>query len=124
MRQRIHSLMNVLKGMAEVEILATDSKESYQDNRSFYRKRLEKETNPAIRALLEADCVHLDSVQTSMASARTFCLILRQRGEGGFCSLTDDQIQKYTAQFQEPEQFTGQEPELKPRMDIFFMEGL
>lgn len=44
--------------------------------------------------------------------------------EGGFCSLTDDQIQKYTAQFQEPEQFTGQEPELKPRMDIFFMEGL
>ena len=44
--------------------------------------------------------------------------------EGGFCSLTDDQIQKYTAQFQEPEQFTGHEPELKPRMDIFFMEGL
>ena len=73
-RQRIHSLMNVLKGMAEVEILATDSKESYQDNRSFYRKRLEEETNPAIRALLEADCAHLDSVQTSMASARTFCL--------------------------------------------------
>ena len=80
-RQRIYSLMNVLKGMAEVEILAT---ESYQDNRSFYRKRLEEETNPAIRALLETDCVHLDSVQTSMASARTFCLILRQRGEGGF----------------------------------------
>ena len=78
------SNLNVLKGMAEVEILATDSKESYQDNRSFYRKRLEEETNPAIRALLEADCVHLDSVQTSMASARTFCLILRQRGEGGF----------------------------------------
>ena len=44
--------------------------------------------------------------------------------EGGFCSLTDDQIQKYTAQFQEPELFTGHEPELKPRMDIFFMEGL
>lgn len=83
-RQRIHSLMNVLKGMAEIEILATDSKESYQDNRSFYRKRLEEETNPAICALLEADCTHLDSVQTSMASARTFCLILRQRGEGGF----------------------------------------
>ena len=45
----IHSLTNVLKGMAEVEILATDSKESYQDNRSFYRKRLEEETNPASR---------------------------------------------------------------------------
>ena len=39
-------------------------------------------------------------------------------------TVTDDQIQKYTAQFQEPEQFTGHEPELKPRMDIFFMEGL
>lgn len=34
--------------------------------------------------------------------------------EGGFCSLTDDQIQKYTAQFQEPELFTGHEPELNP----------
>ena len=82
-RQRIHSLMNVLKGMAEVEILATDSKESYQDNRSFYRKRLEEETNPAIRALLEADCAHLDSVQTTMASSREFCFVLRRRKTDG-----------------------------------------
>ena len=54
-RQRIYSLMNVLKGMAEVEILATDSKESYQDNRSFYRKRLER---PEVKSLMEqCNCV-------------------------------------------------------------------
>ena len=52
-RRRITDLLNVLKGTAEVELLALDSKESFQDNRSFYRKRLEEETNPAIRALYQ-----------------------------------------------------------------------
>ena len=66
-RQRIHSLMNVLKGMSEVELLALDSKESFQDNRSFYQRRLEQETNPALRALLVHDSRHLDDVQTLMA---------------------------------------------------------
>ena len=38
---------------------------------------------------------------------------------GGFCSLTEEQIQRYTQVFQEPEQFTGQEPELKPYMELY-----
>lgn len=36
--------------------------------------------------------------------------------EGDFISLTDAQIEKYSMQFAEIEQFTGQEPELEPRM--------
>lgn len=32
-RGRVTALLSVLKGMAEVEILALDSKESFQDNR-------------------------------------------------------------------------------------------
>ena len=83
-RQRIHSLMNVLKGMSEVELLALDSKESFQDNRSFYQRRLEQETNPALQALLVQDSRHLDDVQTLMASARVFGLVLRQRQDGSF----------------------------------------
>lgn len=38
---------------------------------------------------------------------------------GGFCSLTEEQIQRYTQIFQEPEQFTGQEPELEPHMELY-----
>lgn len=49
-RGRVTALLSVLKGMAEVEMLALDSKESFQDNRLFYRQRMEQEENPAIRA--------------------------------------------------------------------------
>ena len=38
---------------------------------------------------------------------------------GSFCSLTEEQIQRYTQMFQEPEQFTGQEPELEPHIELY-----
>ena len=33
--------------------------------------------------------------------------------------LTEEQIQRYTQMFQEPEQFTGQEPELEPHIELY-----
>lgn len=65
-RAKVQELLGVLKGMAELELLALDSKESFQDNRQFYRQRLEAEDMPAIRGLLVQDRQHLDSVQTTM----------------------------------------------------------
>ena len=46
--------------------------------------------------------------------------------EGGLCSLTDEQVARYTELFREPEQFTGQEPELEPRIDFYLLrwEGI
>ena len=41
--------------------------------------------------------------------------------EGGLCSLTDEQVARYTELFREPEQFTGQEPELEPRIDLYLL---
>ena len=38
---------------------------------------------------------------------------------GSFCALTEEQVQGYTQMFQEPEQFTGQEPELEPYMELY-----
>ena len=78
-RTRVTALLNVLKTSAEVELLALDSKESFQDNRLFYRQRMEQEENSAIRALLAQDRRHLDDVQTMMASSRQFCFVLRRR---------------------------------------------
>ena len=80
-RGRVTALLSVLKGMAEVEMLALDSKESFQDNRLFYRQRMEQEENSAIRALLAQDRRHLDDVQTMMASSRQFCFVLRRAAQ-------------------------------------------
>lgn len=82
-RAKVQELLGVLKGMAELELLALDSKESFQDNRQFYRQRLEAEDMPAIRGLLVQDRQHLDSVQTTMASSREFCFVLRRRKTDG-----------------------------------------
>ena len=87
-RGRVTALLSVLKGMAEVEMLALDSKESFQDNRLFYRQRMEQEDNPAIRALLAQDRRHLDGVQTMMASSRQFCFVLRRRKTDGAINFT------------------------------------
>ena len=46
-RTRVTALLNVLKASAEMELLALDTKESYQDNRLYYRRRAEEEGNPA-----------------------------------------------------------------------------
>ena len=87
-RGRVTALLSVLKGMAEVEMLALDSKESFQDNRLFYRQRMEQEENSAIRALLAQDRRHLDDVQTMMASSRQFCFVLRRRKVDGAINFT------------------------------------
>lgn len=86
-RGRVTALLNVLKTSAEMELLALDSKESYQDNRLYYRRRAEEEGNPAIRALLAQDRRHLDDVQTMMASSRQFCFVLRRRKTDGAINL-------------------------------------
>ena len=82
-RTRVTALLNALKTSAEMELLALDSKESYQDNRLYYRRRAEEEGNPAIRTLLAQDRRHLDDVQTMMASSRQFCFVLRRRKTDG-----------------------------------------
>ncbi len=86
-RTRVTALLNVIKTSAEMELLALDSKESYQDNRLYYRRRTEEEGNPAIRALLAQDRRHLDDVQTMMASSRQFCFVLRRRKTDGAINL-------------------------------------
>ena len=77
---RIYALLNVVKGLAEIEMLALNSKESFEDNKRFY-SRMETEELPAIRRLLEQDSNHLDRIQALMASAREFYIIVRLRNE-------------------------------------------
>ena len=45
-RARIYALMTVLKGVAEIEMLCLNSRESFEDNKQFLRSRIKKEENP------------------------------------------------------------------------------
>ena len=49
-RAKVQELLGVLKGMAELELLALDSKESFQDNRQFYRQRLEAKMQEVLQS--------------------------------------------------------------------------
>ena len=78
---RIYSLMTVLKGMAEIEMLCLNSKENFDENKQFLKKRMEVENNPMVRKLLSMDSTNLDRMQITMATAREFLIIIRLRNE-------------------------------------------
>jgi len=78
---RIYALMNVLKGIAEIEMLCLNSRENFEDNKIFLHQRVDAEQNPVIRKLLEQDMANLDRIQVQMATAREFLIIIRLREE-------------------------------------------
>lgn len=78
---RIYALMTVLKGVAEIEMLCLNSRESFEDNKRFLKSQMEQEENPVIRRLLEQDQTHLDRIQVQMATAREFLIMLRLKDE-------------------------------------------
>lgn len=78
---RIYALLNVIKGRAEIEMLALNSKESFENNKDFYRQQANLEDLPTIRKLLEQDSAHLDRIQVLMASSREFYILVRLQGK-------------------------------------------
>ena len=76
-RQRVGNLSSLLSNRDEVTLMALDSRASCQNNKLFYQARLEEETEPAIRRLLQVDLEQLDEIQTSSASKREFVIALR-----------------------------------------------
>ena len=76
-RQRVTALSNLFRAEEQVEVLGLDSRESFQQNQVYYQTRLEEETTPKIRELLQKDISYLDEIQTTSASSREFVLVLR-----------------------------------------------
>ena len=72
---RIYALMNVLKGLAEVEMLCLDSRESFENIKRYLRQRIVKEDIPEVRSLLEQEGRHLDRIQVQMATTREFLIV-------------------------------------------------
>lgn len=77
---KIYSLMTVLKGLTEIEILCVNSRESFEGNKNHLKVLAKAEQNAAVRKLLEQDAVYLDHIQAQTATAREFLLIVRIRG--------------------------------------------
>ena len=88
---RVYALMNVLKGVAEIEMLCLNSRENFEENKGFLRRRAEEERNPVIRQLLERDQIFLDRIQVQMATAREFLILIRRRNQKAkdVCSYLD-----------------------------------
>ena len=80
---RVYALMNVLKGVAEIEMLCLNSRENFEENKGFLRRRADEERNPVIRQLLERDQIFLDRIQVQMATAREFLILIRLRNQKG-----------------------------------------
>ncbi len=78
---RIYALMTVLKGIAEIEMLCLNSKENFDDNKQYLKRRMDTERNPVIRKLLQQDSTNLDRMQVQMATAREFLIIIRLKNE-------------------------------------------
>lgn len=78
---RIYALMNVLKGISDIEMLCLNSRENFEGNKSYLKARMDAEQNPVIRKLLAQDMTALDRMQVQMATAREFLIIIRLRGE-------------------------------------------
>ena len=78
---RIYALMTILKGIAEIEMLCLNSKENFDDNKQYLKRRMDTEQNPVIRKLLQQDSTNLDRMQVQMATAREFLIIIRLKNE-------------------------------------------
>lgn len=121
---RLYALLNVMMGLAEIEMLALNSKESFEDNKRFYASRMEAEELPAIRRLLEQDSGHLDRIQALMASAREFYIIVRLRDE------IESEIFPYLSRIEKAIKDNGfsvsraSEQELKRMLSIYFEQDV
>ena len=76
---KIHDLSLVLGVIPELEIMALDSCECFDENKIYLQKRLRYEHNEAVRKLIADDYKFLDEIQLGMSSSREFLFIYRFR---------------------------------------------
>lgn len=74
---KIFALTNVLKGLADLEMLCLNSRDNFENNKLFIRKRIAEEDDEVIVELLKKDLEHLDRIQTQTATSRLFVLAVR-----------------------------------------------
>ena len=79
--QKVHHLMQLLSAQPDIEIVCTDARENFDDNKLYLDDRAEKEPNKKVRDLLLRDKAFLDDIQLQMSTAREFLFVVRLRNE-------------------------------------------
>ena len=122
---RINALMHILKGTADLELLCLNSRADFEDNKAYYRSRIARETNPAIRRLLQQDLMYLDRIQVSMATAREFLIVLRlgKQGNIGERAFYLNRIEKNIQEQGFSVQRAGRE-EIKRLLAVYFQQNV
>lgn len=120
---RIYALMTVLKGLTVIEMMALNSKESFEDNKRYYRERAAAEEMPVISRLLDMDATGLDRLQVQMATAREFFVIVRLKDE------KETEVQPYLSRIQkslEDQGFSARQAtgaDLKRMLGVYFEQN-
>ncbi|MBQ2726134.1 MAG: hypothetical protein IJF78_10540 [Clostridia bacterium] len=79
--QKVHHLMQLLSAQPDMEIICTDARENFDDNKLYLDDRAENESNKKVRDLLLRDKAFLDDIQLQMSTAREFLFVVRLRNE-------------------------------------------
>ncbi len=78
---KIFSLMNVLKYVSNLEMLALNSCESFENNKIYLKELLKKEENTHIRNMLLEEEKFLNEIQINTATSREFLICIRFKDE-------------------------------------------
>lgn len=73
----IRALSNVLSQVKSIEILCTDSSQSYEENLNYLKHLAKNENNRYIKKLDEDDVAYLDKIRAHTATSRVFYLVVR-----------------------------------------------
>lgn len=79
--QKVRRFMQLLSAQPDIEIICTDARENFDDNKVYLSERYEDESNGKIRELIEKDKRFLDDIQIEMSTSREFMFAVRLRNE-------------------------------------------
>ena len=86
---KINHLMQLLTVQPDIEIICSDARENFEQNKLALARKAEKEENLKVQLLLRRDIKFLDDIQLQMSTAREFMFAyrIRQSTEQSFAEL-------------------------------------
>lgn len=121
---KIRHFMQLLCAQPDIEMVCMDDSESFEQNKAYLQTRIESETNPIIRNLLDRDSQFLDKIQVELSTARQFMLMVRLRNESEEQTFSNlNRIQK-TISGQGFEVKRAERNDIKRFLTIYFLRHL
>lgn len=78
---QIRRLMQLMTAQPDMEICCIDDRACFDDNKAFLKDRIEEESNPKVRKLLDRDLKFLNDIQMGMSTNRQFMFIVRLKND-------------------------------------------